>query len=170
MAKTNKQGEYKILVIEDEKTLMNLVGSKLEKDGFIVHRAYDGLEGYEMIVSKQPDLILLDIIMPHLNGYEVLEKMQEDKINIPVIIISNSGQPVEIEKAQALGAVDYLIKTEFEPAEVLKKVKKFLGITDAEGQDDDLILKPREDVDATQLGLKVLLVEDDPFLREICSK
>jgi DNA-binding response OmpR family regulator len=170
MANAKQQGEYKILVIEDEKTLMNLIVNKLAKDGFVVQQAHDGQEGYEMIVSQQPDLILLDIVMPRLNGYEVLEKMKANKISIPVIIISNSGQPVEIEKAQAMGAVDHLVKTEFEPGEVLKKVKKFLGIISANEPADDLVYKPREDADAKPLGIKILLVEDDPFLREICGK
>jgi CheY-like chemotaxis protein len=79
--------------------------------------------------SGKPDLILLDIVMPRLGGIEVLEEMQKepDLKKIPVIVISNSGQPVELDKAQRLGAKDWLVKTEFDPAEVIEKVKKNLG-------------------------------------------
>lgn len=170
MAKANNPEEYSVLIIEDEKTLMNLIANKLTKDGFKVYQAYDGQEGYEMIKSKQPGLILLDIIMPRLNGYEVLEKMKTEKISIPVIIISNSGQPIEIEKARQLGALDFLIKTEFEPAEVSQRVKKLLGITNGQEEVDDIVFKPREDANVKKLNIKILLVEDDPFLREICGK
>ena len=168
---TVKNGNYLILVIEDEKTLMRLIAGKLEKEGYKVVMAFDGEDGFNKLKEKNPDLILLDIIMPKMNGYEVLSKMKEEGISIPVIIISNSGQPVEIEKTMEMGAVDYLIKTEFEPAEVVKKVKNYLNKNnDNIDVMDDMIFKPREDEAAKKLNLKVLLVEDDPFLRDICSK
>jgi DNA-binding response OmpR family regulator len=166
---TNKKGKFKVLIIEDEVTLMHLISNKLEKDGYQVMRASDGEEGFNKIKSEHPDLVLLDIIMPKMNGYEVLGRIKEEGLNVPVIIISNSGQPVEIEKTQELGAVDYLIKTQFEPAEVSKKVKNYLENKN-ENIVDDFIFKPREDVTARKLNLNVLLVEDDPFLREICGK
>lgn len=166
-----KEDKYKILILEDEKMLMHLISSKLEKEGFEVDMAFDGEEGWKKIKDGQSDLILLDIIMPKMNGYEVLEKMRKENIKIPVIIISNSGQPVEIEKTKEMGAVDYLIKTEFEPAEVLEKVKNYLqknGHT--KGVSAEEIFKPRQAEGVRKLNLNVLLVEDDPFLREICSK
>jgi DNA-binding response OmpR family regulator len=148
---------------------MHLISNKLEKDGYQIIKAFDGEEGFNKIKSEQPDLVLLDIIMPKMNGYEVLEKIKSEGLKVPVIIISNSGQPVEIEKTQELGAVDYLIKTQFEPAEVSKKVKDYLENKNKDAA-DDFIFKPREDAAARKLNLNVLLVEDDPFLREICSK
>jgi CheY-like chemotaxis protein len=116
----------KVLIVEDEKILYNLLKDKLEKVGYQVVIAVDGVEGLEKIKSEKPDLILLDIIMPRKNGLELLEDVQKDEKlkEIPVIIISNSGQPVEIEKARELGADDWLIKTEFDPNEVIEKVKK----------------------------------------------
>jgi two-component system, OmpR family, alkaline phosphatase synthesis response regulator PhoP len=116
----------KVLIVEDEKILYNLLKDKLEEVGYQVVIAVDGVEGLEKIKTEKPDLILLDIIMPRKNGLELLEDVQKDKglKEIPVIIISNSGQPVEIEKARELGADDWLIKTEFDPNEVIEKVKK----------------------------------------------
>lgn len=168
---TVKENKYKILILEDEKMLMHLISGKLEKEGFKVDMAFDGEEGWKKIKNSYPDLILLDIIMPKMNGYEVLERMKKENINIPVIIISNSGQPVEIEKTREMGAVDYLIKTEFEPAEVLEKVKNYLAKDNKIQQPaNEELLKPRQAEGVRKLDLNVLLVEDDPFLREICSK
>ncbi|MBU3964214.1 response regulator [Patescibacteria group bacterium] len=119
----------KILIIEDEELLLNLLKKKLSELGYEVFTAIDGLQGLEGIKEIVPDLILLDIVMPKMGGFELLEKKQEDDSikNIPVIIISNSGQPVELEKAKQLGANDWLVKTEFDPVEVVEKVIKQIG-------------------------------------------
>lgn len=119
----------KILIIEDEEILLDLLKDKLEDFGYEIYSAKDGEEGLKAIRDIVPDLILLDIIMPKMSGFEVMEAMQKDPSikDIPVIIISNSGQPVELDKAKQLGAKDWLIKTEFDPAEVIQKVKAILG-------------------------------------------
>ena len=119
----------KILLIENEEIMVNLLQKKLTEEGYKIEIARDGIEGLEKAKLVKPNLILLDIVMPKMGGLEVLEEMQKDKKlkKIPVIIISNSGQPVEIDKAQRLGAKDWLIKTEFDPQEVIEKVKKQLG-------------------------------------------
>jgi len=119
----------KILIIEDEELLYNLLRKKLIAEGYNVSVSEDGQKGLDSMKKDIPDLILLDIVMPNKNGFEVMEEMQKDKRlkNIPIIIISNSGQPVEIDKAKNLGAKDWLVKTDFEPLEVIKKVKKQIG-------------------------------------------
>ena len=118
----------KILLIEDEQIMLNLLQRKLTEEGYEVSIAKDGEEGLETMAKEKPDIILLDIIMPKKGGFEVMEEMQKDPNlkEIPVIIISNSGQPVELSRAQKLGARDWLIKTEFDPQEVIDKVKKQL--------------------------------------------
>lgn len=119
----------KILIIEDEELLCNLLERKLNEEGYQVSVAKDGVEGMKMIRETKSDLVLLDIVMPNKNGFEVMEEMQADEKlkHIPIIVISNSGQPVEIDKAKELGAKDWLIKTEFDPQEVIEKVKKQIG-------------------------------------------
>lgn len=119
----------KILICEDEKVLANLLRKKLTQEGYEIFLALDGKESLAKMKEKKPDLVLLDIIMPEMDGFEVMETMVKDKKlkDIPVIIISNSGQPVEIERAQKLGAKDWLIKTEFDPQEVIDKVVKQIG-------------------------------------------
>lgn len=118
----------KIIVIEDEEVLLGLLKKKLEQEGHQVAIARDGQEGLEKIKADKPDLILLDIIMPKMGGFEVMEELNADKElkDIPIIIVSNSGQPVEIDRAKKLGVKDWLIKTDFDPQEVIAKVRKQL--------------------------------------------
>ena len=119
----------KILIIEDEEIMLDLLQRKLSNNGYEISVARNGEDGVKMIKEIKPDLILLDIIMPKMSGMEVLEEMQKDKEvqSIPVIIISNSGQPVELDRAKKLGVRDWLIKTEFDPQEVVDKVVRQIG-------------------------------------------
>lgn len=121
----------KILLVEDEEIMINLLQKKLTDAGYEVIIAQNGEEGLAMAKKMGPEinLILLDIIMPKKGGFEVMEELNKDSQlkKIPVIIISNSGQPVELDRAKKLGAKDWLIKTEFDPQEVLEKVKKQIG-------------------------------------------
>ncbi len=119
----------KILIIEDEEILLELLQKKLIKEGYEVSIGKNGVEGLEKVKEEIPDLILLDIIMPKMGGFEVMKELQKsDKFSkIPIIIISNSGQPIELDLAQKLGARDWLIKTDFDPQEVIDKVIKQIG-------------------------------------------
>jgi len=164
-----------ILIIEDEKILIEVLSKKLENEGYKIYSAEDGKAGLEQIEKVKPDLILLDIIMPKMNGYEVLDvlhdKFGKEKIP-PVIIISNSGQPVEINKARDLGAKDFIVKAQFTPEEVLNKVNKLLGVTagtvsspgqaatESEGE-------TKSSVQPKKPGVKILIIEDDQFLRDL---
>lgn len=118
----------KILIVEDEIVLLNLLERKLDKEGYTITTAQNGEEGLKKTKEQKPDLVLLDIIMPKMDGIEFLKRKKEEKEikDIPVIIISNSGQPAELNKAQKLGANDWLVKTEFNPQEVINKVKKVI--------------------------------------------
>ncbi len=119
----------KIAIIEDEEIMIDILKRKIFQQGYEVVLARDGEEGLNLIKKEKPDLILLDIIMPKMNGFEVMAEINKDPQlkKIPIIVISNSGQPVELDKAKKLGAKDWLIKTEFDPKEVIEKVKKCLG-------------------------------------------
>lgn len=119
----------KILLVEDEEIMIDLLEKKLNQEGYEVSVARDGVEGLEKMKGLKPDIVLLDIVMPKKGGFEVMEDMakEEELKDIPVIIISNSGQPVELDRAVKLGAKDWLIKTDFDPQEVIDKVKKQIG-------------------------------------------
>ena len=119
----------KILLVEDEEIMIDLLQRKLTREGYEISVARDGIEGLEKMRKTKPDLVLLDIIMPNMGGFEVMEEMAKEKElkKIPVIIIYNSGQPVELDRAKKLGAKDWLIKTEFDPQEVIDKVVRQIG-------------------------------------------
>lgn len=155
----------KILIIEDDKFLGDILVEKLTKQGCEVTLSRDGAEGYEKIKLILPDLILLDVMMPNMNGYEILEKKLKDAeiAKIPVIIISNSGQPVEINRALALGVKDYLVKAQFDADQVMEKIKSQLK--------DDKEKPAEAKTDDTKLaGKKVMWVEDDQFLNDIIAR
>lgn len=119
----------KILIIEDEEIIIDLLQRKLTQEGYDVSLAKNGLDGLKKMREVKPELVLLDIVMPKMGGFEVMEEMQKDKDlkKIPIVIVSNSGQPVELDRAKALGARDWLVKAEFDPKEVLDKVHKQIG-------------------------------------------
>lgn len=120
----------KVLIIEDEEVLRNVLARKLEKEGYEVIVAADGEAGMDSIRNENPDMILLDIMLPKKNGYQILEEIHRDEKlkKIPVLVISNSGQPVEIKKILELGACDYLVKADFEPQEVIDKMRTCLSL------------------------------------------
>jgi len=166
----------KILIIEDEKVLLDVLEKKLTSQGYEVVVAKDGEEGLNKMKESKPDLILLDIIMPKKDGFEVLTEMNKNEAlsDIPVIIISNSGQPVEIDKALKLGVKDYLIKTEFDPEEVINKVTKIFGeASEAPEKTAPQSADRKEktvEKKGNNLGNKILIVEDDKFLRDLIIK
>ncbi|OQX00546.1 response regulator [Candidatus Parcubacteria bacterium A4] len=119
----------KILIIEDDEFLRELVFRKLESEGFEAIIACDGEEGLQKIKEEKPQLVLLDLILPNVDGFEVLERVKKDDslASIPVIILSNLGQREDIEKALKSGAADYLIKAHFTPGKIIEKVRNILG-------------------------------------------
>lgn len=91
--------------------------------------AVDGEEGIRKCKEENPDLIILDLVLPTLDGFEVLARIKADSklAAIPVVILSNLGQKSEIERGMELGAVDYLVKANFTPSEIVKKITKILS-------------------------------------------
>ena len=118
----------KILIIEDDKFLRDLITQKLRKEGFNIVEAVDGEHGLKKVKDEKPDLILLDLILPGIDGFAVLAEVKKDPVlaKIQVIILSNLGQKDDIEKGLKLGAIDYLIKAHFTPGEIIEKIKKVL--------------------------------------------
>ncbi len=120
----------KILLVEDDKFLSEMYSTKLTESGFDIETAFDGEEGLRKANEFQPDLILLDIVLPKKDGFEVLKELKAKKelSNILVIALTNLGQKEEVQKGFDLGANDYIIKAHFTPTEVVAKAKKLLGI------------------------------------------
>ncbi|MCK9578273.1 response regulator [bacterium] len=115
----------KILIIEDEKILFEMYKFKFSKAGFEVFNSIDVEGGLKIAKKEKPDLIVLDILLPKENGLKFLEKREEivDIAKIPVIVLSNFDDSETKTRALELGAIDYLIKSNFNPAEILKQLK-----------------------------------------------
>ncbi|MBD3208044.1 MAG: response regulator [Candidatus Nealsonbacteria bacterium] len=119
----------KILIIEDDRFLRELISKKLTDEGYDISQAVNGEEGIKKAKEVKPDLILLDLILPSMDGFEVLSRIKKDEgvASIPVIILSNLGQKEEVERGLDLGATDYMIKAHFTPGEIIEKIKNVLG-------------------------------------------
>lgn len=141
-----------ILIIEDEEPLLATLKLKLNKEGFVVEDVIDGAKALDKIKQTMPELILLDLILPNVSGEEILQQIKQDDNlkQIPVIIISNSGQPVEIKTLLASGADDYIIKADFTIDDILERIYNVLE--SRQGRPD------------------VLIAEDEPFLRVVLAK
>ncbi|MBA4318988.1 MAG: response regulator [Flavobacterium sp.] len=121
----NQEKKNKILIVEDDKFLTRILSLRLEKSGFEVEPSFDGEDALEKIKKEEPDLIVLDLILPKKDGFEVLEelkKIKKDK-KIPVVILSNLGQDLDIERGLELGVVDYIVKTEVPLSEAIVRIK-----------------------------------------------
>ncbi len=119
----------KILIIEDDKFLRELIVQKLEKEGYEVLVGVDGEDGLKKIKEGKPALILLDLILPGIDGFEVLQKAKEnpETQNIPILVLSNLGQQESIDRGLKLGAVDFLVKAQTTPGEIVEKIKTLLA-------------------------------------------
>ena len=119
----------KILIIEDDKFLRELIAKKILKEGYEVFEAVDGTEGLTKVKEVKPDLILLDLILPIVDGFEVLSQLKKETSlsSIPVIILSNLGQKEDVEKGLKLGAAGYLIKAHFELDEIVERIKDVIN-------------------------------------------
>ena len=118
----------KILIVDDEADLVELLKTELEASGYDVIAALDGEQGVQKALLEKPDLLILDIMMPKMDGYEVLSQLRNNARtkHLPVIILSAKGETYSILDLQNLGATDYLIKP-FESEEFLETIQKYLG-------------------------------------------
>ena len=122
-----------ILLVEDDPFLSSILQLKLDKENFKTIRAADGEEALNLLTEQgiRPDLILLDLILPKKNGFEVLETIRQDPTleKLPVVIISNLGQPSDIDRGKALGVIDYFVKARLSIEELVNKVKEEIKST-----------------------------------------
>jgi two-component system alkaline phosphatase synthesis response regulator PhoP len=118
----------KVLIVEDEEILLTALSEELRQEGFEVVGAKDGVEGVAKAASEQPDLVLLDLVMPRLDGIGALKQMKsQDKTKeIPVVILTNLSDYDKISDALSLGAMDYLVKANYRLEELVTKIKTVL--------------------------------------------
>jgi DNA-binding response OmpR family regulator len=118
----------KILLVEDDPFLSSLLKNRLLKEGVEISHAHDGQEALDMLKTLVPDLILLDLILPKKSGFEVMEGIRQDPqlSKAPIIIISNLGQPEDIQRGQELGAIEYFIKAKTSIDDLVGNIMGFL--------------------------------------------
>ncbi|OGZ45081.1 MAG: hypothetical protein A3J54_04365 [Candidatus Ryanbacteria bacterium RIFCSPHIGHO2_02_FULL_45_13b] len=129
VARAVENQSVKLVIVEDDKFLRDLIVRKLSREGFLVWEAKTGEEGLRILQESPPQLVLLDILLPGMSGYEVLEAMQKNEKlkSIPVVILSNLGQKEEVERAESLGAKDFLVKAKYTPGEIVTRIKDILA-------------------------------------------
>ncbi|MFZ5982441.1 MAG: response regulator [Patescibacteria group bacterium] len=120
----------KILIVEDESTLQRALSEFLTLEGFEVMNALDGESGVELAKKNQPDIILLDIILPKKDGYEVIDDLRGDEKtkNIPIILLTNLETSENVNRAFEKGITTYLVKSDYKLEEVVNKIKETLKI------------------------------------------
>lgn len=119
----------RILIIEDEKPLREAFAFLLESEGYIVELAENGRVGLTKLDSFNPDLVLLDMLMPVMNGQEFLKEAQlaDREATVRILMLSNLSDPITLDDAVGLGVTDSVLKADLSPAELAAKVKKLLS-------------------------------------------
>ena len=115
----------KILIVEDEKDMVTGLKFNLEARDYTVIAAYDGEEGYQKALEEQPDLVILDLMLPKRNGYDVCKSLKQEIPELPIIMLTAKSQEVEIVTGLELGADDYITKP-FSVLELLARIKAVL--------------------------------------------
>lgn len=117
----------KLLLVDDEKDLVDAVVLRLEANGYEVSVAYDGQEGLDKAIKEKPDLIILDLMLPKIDGYKVCTLLKTDTKynNIPIIMFTARAQESDIKKGKELGADAYIIKP-FDSQVLLDKIKALI--------------------------------------------
>jgi len=115
----------RILVVDDEKSIVTLLKYNLEQAGFSVITAFDGEEGLQTVVEQKPDLVVLDLMLPKLDGIEVCKQLRQLKVNVPILMLTAKDDEFDKVLGLELGADDYLTKP-FSPREVVARIKAIL--------------------------------------------
>ena len=147
----------KILLVEDDKKISELVKQSLLSEGYFVDQSFDGESGYYKIIEDQPDLVILDIMMPKMNGYKVCAKVREIGVTTPIIMLTAKSGEYDVEEGLDTGANDYLRKP-FSTVELLARIRKLLKT----GEHTKTLLEVQElkiDLNARNVTSKNLEIE-----------
>ena len=125
-----KPNNKKVLIAEDDESLLNVLADSFSLEGFTVLTAVNGAVALESALKEHPDMILLDIQMPVMDGLTMLDNLRHDKWggSAEVILLTNFSEAEKVAKAARHGAYDYLIKSDWKIEDIIKKVKEKLGL------------------------------------------
>ncbi len=126
----NNTKPKKILIVEDDDSLANVYMTRLQAEGFDTKRVPNGEDALATTISYEPDLILLDVMMPKVSGFDVLDILRNtpETTNVKVIMLTALSQDADKERAQSMGVDDYLVKSQVVIADVVDKIKEHLAI------------------------------------------
>ncbi|MBI2023485.1 response regulator [Candidatus Giovannonibacteria bacterium] len=121
----------KVLIVDDDEFLLDMYVLKFREAGFEVEIARNGEEAVEKAESLNPDIILLDVVMPKTDGFDVLRALKKKNVaqKALLFLLTNLGQKEDIERGMKLGANDYIVKAHFTPSEVVAKVNSYIEKT-----------------------------------------
>ncbi len=124
-----EENQKTILLVENDSFLAKLTMEKFVDNGYKVIHTNNGAEAFDLIIKKQPDIILSEVLLPKLDGFDLLMKIKKSKKNIshiPFIFFTGLGQVADLEKGKNVGADDYIIKSHTSLDDVVKRVNKIL--------------------------------------------
>lgn len=121
--------EKSVLIVDDDPSLLEMYVERIKAEGAIVLEAIDGEEAIKMAKDNHPAAILLDVMMPKLNGFEVLKNLKSDPetTEIPIVILTALADDTKKREGLALGAVDFIVKSETLPIDVVEKLRKIIS-------------------------------------------
>jgi len=157
----------KILIIDDEKPIVDILKFNLRKDGYSTVEAYDGEEGFDMALSENPDLILLDVMLPKMDGFSVCKKLRE-KIATPILMLTAKEEEVDKVLGLELGADDYITKP-FSVRELMARIRANLRRNMPENvasTPSDVLMKNGLEIDCSRYEVRKNKKVIDLTLRE----
>lgn len=159
----------RVLIVDDEESILTLLAFNLEKAGYDVQTATDGLEGYELALKNKYAFIILDLMLPSMDGMEVCKKLRQEKIETPIMILTAKDDELEKIIGLELGADDYMTKP-FSPREVLARMKAIMRRVNSRGKAEDEKENSREELVEVTIGeikifpeLYEVIVRDNPI-------
>lgn len=128
----------KVLVVDDEPSIVTLLTFNLEKEGYQVASATDGLDGLQLALSESFDFIILDVMLPSLDGIEIMKRLRQEKIDTPILILTAKDDPIDRILGLEIGADDYLAKP-FSPREVIARMKAIFRRMEPRRQEESVL-------------------------------
>lgn len=122
------QKNIKICLVDDDPNIREMYQAKLQSRGYLVRTAVDGVDGFELIKSYQPDIALIDILMPNMDGIELCKKLQSDAAvaDIPILILTNQDDDETLRRMESVQVRFYMVKALSSPDKVVRNVEEVL--------------------------------------------
>ncbi|PLT31186.1 response regulator transcription factor [Peribacillus deserti] len=156
----------KVLVVDDEESIVTLLQYNLEQSGYEVITAMDGQEGLNKVLTEAPDFVILDLMLPELDGIEVCKQIRQRKVNVPILMLTAKDDEFDKVLGLELGADDYMTKP-FSPREVIARIKAIFRRSQIHAENSELNETEHEDGELLKLGaLKIFPERYEAYFQE----